>query len=135
MTGGFSPGGDSDKIDADCLTLADIMKRFSHEWVDYIKLDVESAEYPIIESWLNQYDQLPVGQLWIEFHPNGQKLTESTGKSLVKSLSTIGMISGYRNYFRQPNNYLLINKNVANKRPHPTAHKAPPVTANVRMKE
>jgi len=122
MTGGFSPGMDSEQIDADCLTLADIMKRYSNEWVDYIKMDVESAEYPIIESWLNQYDQLPVGQLWIEFHPNGRDRTESTSKSLVKSLSRIGMVPGYRNYFRQPNNYLLINKNIANKRPHPTAH-------------
>ena len=123
MTGGFLPGKNSDKINAECLTLSDIMKRFSHEWVDYIKIDVESAEYPIIESWLNRYDQLPVGQLWIEFHPNGRDLTESTSKFLVKSLSSIGMVPGYRNYFRQPNNYLLINKHVANNRPHSTAHK------------
>lgn len=116
MTGGFSGGKSSRAIEVDCLSLADIMKRFSHTWIDYLKLDVESAEYNIIESWLTEYDELPVGQLWIEFHPGGNSAKEAKGMSLVKSLSKIGMIPGYRNYFRAPNNYLLINRRLMGKR-------------------
>ena len=90
------------------------MKRFSHDWVDYIKMDVEAAEYDILSSWLDKYEQLPVGQMWVEFHPNGQDYTESMSKHLVTQMGRIGMVPSYRNYFRQPNNYLMINKSLAN---------------------
>jgi FkbM family methyltransferase len=110
MMGGFQMESWSESIVAECLSLADIMKRFGHEWVDYVKLDVEGAEYEVLPSWVSAYERLPVGQLWIEFHPNGKSTTEQTSMNIVKSLGKIGMMPAYRNYFRQPNNYLLMNR-------------------------
>lgn len=110
MTGGLGQTDNEEKIDADCRTLEDIMAMYGHTWIDYLKLDIEAAEYPVLEAWLKRYDRLPVGQLWIEFHPNGRDRTEAMSKSLARRLEKIGMVAAYRNYFRAPNNYLLLNK-------------------------
>jgi FkbM family methyltransferase len=115
MTGGFQGGASAAQIEAECLTLADIMKLHSHTWIDYLKLDVESAEYDIIQAWLEQYEQLPVGQIWIEFHPGNRRDKEPESIRLAKELERLGMVAGYRNYFRHPNNYLLINRSLLRK--------------------
>ena len=111
MSGSLSRGYDDETaIRVQGKTLKDIMASYHHERVDYLKMDIEGAEYDVLNSWLTEYDILPVKQLWLEFHPDGVNKTERDSFSLVKKLAKIGMVPGWRNYFRCPNNILLFNE-------------------------
>jgi len=111
MTGSLSHDvGAGEDIQVQCMTLGDIMKSNGHEVVDYLKMDIEGAEYEVLKAWLAEYEMLPVRQMWVEFHPGGAKLSEKDSAGLVRDLAKIGMTPGFRNYFRCPNNYLLVNE-------------------------
>lgn len=103
----FEEGG---TVPVQCLTLKDIMASHKHAQVDYLKLDVEGAEYDVLNAWLSEYETLPVVQLWLEFHPGLHQKTEKDSRQLVRRLAQAGLIPAYRNYWRCPNNYLLINE-------------------------
>jgi FkbM family methyltransferase len=96
-----------------CMTLRDIMSDKGHDLVDYLKLDIQGAEYDVLEAWRTDYQTLPVKQLWLEFFPDGKKWTEKDSTAWVRRLAALGMEPGYRNYFRYPQNYLLINTRLA----------------------
>ena len=96
-----------------CQTLRDIRGGFGHARVDLLKLDIEGAEYEVLEAWLAEYETLPVQQLWLEFHPDGRQWTEKASWEMVRRLSRLGLVPGYRNYFRCPNNCLLVNVRTA----------------------
>ena len=111
MTGSLSHRmGSGEDIQVQCMTLSDIMKSNGHAIVDYLKMDIEGAEYEVLNAWLDGYEALPVRQLWVEFHPGGANMTEKDSVELIRKLSKIGMVPGFRNYFRCPNNILLVNK-------------------------
>ena len=113
MSGSLSRGYDDEQvIRVQGKSLKDIMSANSHERVDYLKMDIEGAEYDVLNAWLDEYDVLPVKQLWLEFHPGGQNKTERDSFALVRKLRKIGMVPGWRNYFRTPNNLLLINQSL-----------------------
>ena len=111
MSGSLSQHYDDDQdIRVQGKTLKDIMEKHHHARVDYLKMDIEGAEYDVLKTWLTEYDILPVGQLWLEFHPGGLNLTERDSFALVEQLKKIGMVPGWRNYFHCPNNLLLVNE-------------------------
>ena len=58
----------SGSLDVDFLSLQDAMQKTGHDWVDFLKLDIEGAEFGLIEHWMEQQYSPPVGQIWIEFH-------------------------------------------------------------------
>ena len=58
--------GDSEIIEVPCFTLQTIMEKLNHERLDLVKMDVEGAEYEIIESLLNMPNR--PSQLLVEFH-------------------------------------------------------------------
>ena len=53
-------------VKAQVLDLGSIMRRFHHSHIDVLKMDVEGAEYAIIESLARQ--GRPPAQLMVEFH-------------------------------------------------------------------
>lgn len=110
MSGSLTILSGGKKIDVQCRTLTDIMMRLGHDWVDSLKMDIEGAEFSVLENWISTYEQLPIGQLWVEFHPDNVRWRMKDLPQIVESLRQIGMIPAYRNYFRYPNSYLLINK-------------------------
>lgn len=111
MSGSLSQTyGDGEDIRVQGKKLEDIMAAHCHTRVDFLKMDIEGAEYEVLNAWVERYDTLPVGQLWLEFHPGGLKLTERDSMALVRKLAKIGMVPGWRNYFRCPNNLLLVNE-------------------------
>lgn len=67
----------NEKISVPMETLADIMKRLGHTQLDVLKMDIEGAEYDVLDNLLAA--PLPVKQLLIEFHdrffPDGQART------------------------------------------------------------
>ena len=80
-----SPSGTSE---VRCVDLASLMKRNAHERVDLLKIDIEGAEYGVIEQIIEQH--IPVRQILVEFHDGilpGVRLSQSlraTFKLLTK---------------------------------------------------
>lgn len=55
-------------FDAPARSLPSIMSELGHERLDLLKLDIEGAEYAVLDSMLAS--RVPVGILCVEFHPN-----------------------------------------------------------------
>jgi len=68
-------------------TLADIAKELGHTTIDILKMDIEGAEYDVIDDILKS--DIKIHQLLIEFHhrfhPEGSNITRSTIKKLKQS--------------------------------------------------
>ena len=111
MTGSLSRSvGTGENIQVQAMTLSELMASNGHEVVDYLKMDIEGTEYEVLDAWLSEYGLLPVRQLWVEFHPGGTNKTQKNTNALIRNLEKIGMVPGFRNYLRCPNNILLANK-------------------------
>lgn len=54
---------------AQCRTVRSLMAELGHDRIDLLKLDIEGAEFQVVESITN--DRLPIGILCVEFHRNG----------------------------------------------------------------
>lgn len=53
-------------VSFECHDLPTIMRRYGHDSIDILKMDIEGFEYDIIDQMLN--DKIPVRQLCVEFH-------------------------------------------------------------------
>ena len=62
----FSTAEAPGAIEARCLDLATLLAQNHHQRVDLLKLDIEGAEYGVIDHLLDQ--RIPVGQILVEFH-------------------------------------------------------------------
>lgn len=62
----YMQGDRTDLIEVPSVDLATLMKRANHRHIDLLKLDIEGAEYEVLDSLLRS--RLPVGQLLVEFH-------------------------------------------------------------------
>lgn len=80
----FTPEGDSwfahdgGTIEVPCLDLPTLMQKNGHRHIDLLKIDVEGAEYGIIDQIVSQ--NIPVRQIVVEFHDNilpGIRLSQS----------------------------------------------------------
>ena len=96
-------------IECDFLSLPDIMERHEHKFIDLIKMDIEGAEYAIVESWLRRDYIPPVRQLWIEFHPDLANHTTRSTMELVMNLNRLHFAVAKRAFVQNPNHYLLVN--------------------------
>ena len=85
------PGGDSyyasakgdSSIEVPCTNLRDLMRKNNHNKIDFLKLDIEGAEYDIISEILEH--RIPVRQICVEFHHGlvpGIKRRQSIGAML-----------------------------------------------------
>ena len=54
-------------VDAKVNTLENWMRRHGHSHIDVLKMDIETAEYDVLESWATR-NFLPFRQLLVEFH-------------------------------------------------------------------
>jgi FkbM family methyltransferase len=71
------------------LRLSTAMKRLGHTHIDILKMDIEGAEYAVIEDILSS--EIPITQLLVEFHHRLSSVgTEKTSQSLAL-LSQYGM--------------------------------------------
>jgi len=72
------------KIIIEVKTLADTMKELEHKHIDILKMDIEGAEYDVIDHILNT--KVSITQLLVEFHDrfekNGIEKTIDTVKKL-----------------------------------------------------
>ncbi|GJJ75673.1 hypothetical protein EMPS_08031 [Entomortierella parvispora] len=78
--------GDQDKVDengAVWKTLKTIMKENGHEWIDILKMDIETSEYASLDAMMNGFEVLPFSQIQIELHLVDDKNPESFRKFLA----------------------------------------------------
>lgn len=55
-------------VEVPVLSLRSMMKRVEHRWLTILKMDVEGAEFSIIDQWYSSALAPPADQVLIEFH-------------------------------------------------------------------
>ena len=88
------------------LSLDQLMENLKHSWIDVLKVDVEGAEWALIQEYYSPGNaSLPVTQLLIELHtsnpPDGSML-----QTVVKVFQLL-LDDGYRVFSVEPNTYCL----------------------------
>ena len=87
---------------ANMRALSEIMGELQHEWIDVLKMDIEGAEWPLLESWYRvQNSTLPATQLLVEFHFQAGMDLESVVAPVFELLTG----DGYRVFATEPNYY------------------------------
>jgi len=62
----FKDEGQGGTIEVPCEDLASLMKKNGHQHIDLLKIDIEGAEYEVLDDLLKR--RLPVKQVLVEFH-------------------------------------------------------------------
>lgn len=69
-------------------TLSNLMKKNNHQKIDVLKMDIEGAEYEVIEDIVK--NKIEVGQILVEFHPHFEKEGRTKTKKAIKALHANG---------------------------------------------
>ncbi|MDH3645751.1 MAG: FkbM family methyltransferase [Gammaproteobacteria bacterium] len=80
-------------FEARCLRLSQIMNENGHKQIDLLKLDIEGAEYKVIESLL--YDRLNIKIICIEYDEAHTPIDDGFLTRIRESISSL-IDSGYR---------------------------------------
>lgn len=75
---------------ADCRCLRTIMQSLGHKHIDYLKLDVEGAEYDILDQIVECRDIMLVANLAVEFHHWISPYRLSQTKKAIRALKKCG---------------------------------------------
>lgn len=76
------------KIEVQLKSLITISEELGHEQIDLLKMDIEGAEYEVIDS-LKDLPKLPK-QLLVEFHHHFKAISIERTQSALKTLSELG---------------------------------------------
>ncbi|MBL7086406.1 MAG: FkbM family methyltransferase [Candidatus Cloacimonetes bacterium] len=100
-----------DKIrtyEVESVSLKGLIKKIGVETVDYIKLDLEGAEYELLVN-VSQDELKAFKQIFIEFHHHAIKpYSINNTRKIVKYM----YIKGFRSYSLDDSNYLFLNMNI-----------------------
>jgi hypothetical protein len=44
------------------------MRRNGHDWIDFLKIDIEWAEFPVFFQIMDEFETFPFGHLNLEIH-------------------------------------------------------------------
>jgi FkbM family methyltransferase len=80
-------GDPDDFVDAPAYTIASLMSRLKHDHVDLLKMDVEGAEYDILDAL--RPDRLP-RQLLVEFHHRFPGIGKARTARSIERLRALG---------------------------------------------
>ena len=81
-------GDATDYIDAPAYTIATMMEKLGHETVDLLKMDVEGAEFDILDG-LREGDRLPK-QLLVEYHHRFPGIGKQRTADSIAKLRALG---------------------------------------------
>jgi FkbM family methyltransferase len=76
------------KVSVDVLDLSSIMKMLGHGKIDLLKMDIEGAEYEVIQNIIE--NQLDIKQILIEFHHRFKNIGIEKTKTAIASLNKVG---------------------------------------------
>jgi len=68
--------------------LKSIMQSFLHDQIDILKMDIEGAEYDVIDFIVDQ--KIPIKQLLVEFHHRFPRIGIAKSKMAIKKLTLAG---------------------------------------------
>ena len=102
----MSAGGRAEgSLEVQCLDLPTLMKKNGHGRIDLLKIDIEGAEYGVLDQILREY--LPVRQILVEYH-------HSIIPGIPRSRSIRSILKlvyhGYRLIDHDGNNHTFISK-------------------------
>lgn len=84
---------DERAIDVQVRRLSTIMRECGHEALDVLKMDIEGAEYEVLDDILDQ--GLPVRQILVEFHHRFPRMGVERTRRAIQRLNA----AGYRIFF------------------------------------
>lgn len=94
----ISGGASNNKsIEVEVAKLSTIMKKLNHQHIDILKMDIEGAEYDVIDDIVNS--NINITQLLIEFHHRFTSITIKKTKDAIKKLN----LHGYKVFDVSPN--------------------------------
>ena len=82
-----------DSIRVPMIRLGTAMKQLGHTRIDVLKMDIEGAEYAVLQDLVAQ--EIPVGQILVEFHHRLSSIGTSKTKHTLALLEGYGMKIGY----------------------------------------
>jgi FkbM family methyltransferase len=88
---------DARAIDVEVRRLSTVMSELGHEAVDLLKMDIEGAEYDVLDDILDH--RLPVRQILVEFHHRFPGVGVARTRRAVERLNA----GGYRIFFASEN--------------------------------
>jgi len=77
-------------------SLSTIMQRLGHKEIDLLKMDIEGAEYKVIDDLIK--DKLPIRQIAVEFHHRFREFGILKTRQYVKKLRN----TGFRLFYVSP---------------------------------
>lgn len=84
------------------VTLTDLIQRIGVQQIDILKLDLEGAEYSLLES-VTRRDLESFSQIFIEFHHHCTDFTRKDTRKMVKKITS----NGFRMFSLDLHNYLF----------------------------
>lgn len=109
-----APEGEA-TIEVPCVDLATLMQRNGHDHIDLLKIDIEGAEYGVLDDLLRR--KLRVGQVLVEFHH--LNLPGIRRSQTIRAIVKMSMAS-YRLLDQQGGNHTFLHRRYA------TAAASPP---------
>lgn len=84
----------SKKITVTCRCLSSIMDELGHEFVDVLKMDIEGAEYDVIEQITNEGAKR-IGVILIEFHHWMSAFHLDETRNAIEQLANVGFLPAW----------------------------------------
>lgn len=78
-----------DSIRVPMMRLATVMRQLEHARIDVLKIDIEGAEYGVIENIVRE--RIPVGQILVEFHHRLSSIGTAKTMQILALLEGAGM--------------------------------------------
>jgi len=77
-------------IEVNVFRLKTILERLGHQRLDVLKMDIEGAEYSVIDDILAS--SMPVGQICVEFHHGMDGISAAMTKAAIQALNLHGFL-------------------------------------------
>lgn len=90
VSGSISPNNNHQKIEVEIKKFSTIVKSLNHNYIDIVKMDIEGAEYRIIDDILNP--DITINQILIEFHHRMPNFSLTDTKDAIRKI----LKAGYR---------------------------------------
>ena len=92
-------------IKVPCITIKSLMREFGHESIDLLKIDIEGAEYGVLEAIMES--GVSIKQIAVEYH--NKVIPGFTAKQTMASLIRLYRL-GYRLIYKHGSNHTLLLK-------------------------
>lgn len=90
-----SDSSSSKKITVPCRCLPSIMNELGHEFVDVLKMDIEGAEYSVIEQIVNDGLAKRIGVILVEFHHWMSAFKLDDTRKAIEQLADVGFLPAW----------------------------------------